>query len=177
MEPIVEHQTEINDSSQNERRMSVAQDAYDALRRHPLQDATDPYQMDSTIQQTDRTEDSTNNNTTTTTTKEYTNKLKKANILAFKKKSKKKNERRLKKESHQRLYGSKSTGNIEETMQFNRDQRLIDGPSAAETIMERSMTSESMKQLFSGEPGKKKKKRKKKKEIKIKRKHLINSND
>ena len=75
------------------------------------------------------------------------------------------------------MYGSKSTGNIEETMQFNRDQRLIDGPSAAETIMERSMTSESMKQLFSGEPGKKKKKEKKRKEIKIKRKHLINSND
>ena len=41
----------------------------------------------------------------------------------------------MKKQVRQRLYGSTSAPTLNETMKFNRDQRLIEGPSIAETIM------------------------------------------
>ena len=70
------------------------------------------------------------NSTTTAAARTKSRQLRPSRIL-----DQKKLERKLQRQSRQRLYGSSSAPDLETTMQFNRDQRLIDGPSVAENIM------------------------------------------
>jgi Ca2+-binding EF-hand superfamily protein len=163
------------------RRLS-AQDCYDTLRRHPLQqqkeyDNEGEEKYDRTLIRTA----STDVTTTTTTPSTFTSSSSTAPSLTTKSKKamqKKKLQRKLQRASHKRLYGASSAPNLHDSMQFNRDQRLIDGPSKAELIM--SHMSKDLQQVFSQTTKKKKKRkrsRKKKTTVIKKRNQRLNKMD
>jgi hypothetical protein len=102
------------------------QSSYIKLNNHPKQAKQRPVSHHSTT---------STQSSSSTTCPAISSNLSAIELKRQQRKIERKQRNKLKKQVRQRLYGSTSAPTLNETMKFNRDQRLIEGPSIAETIM------------------------------------------
>lgn len=110
------------------------QSSYIKLNNHPKQAKQRPVSHHSTTS-TQSSRSTSYSTTFSTTCPAVSSNLSATELKRQQRKIERKQRNKLKKQVRQRLYGSTSAPTLNETMKFNRDQRLIEGPSIAETIM------------------------------------------
>ena len=114
--------------------LSVITASYIKLNNHPKQAKQRPVSHHSTTS-TQSSRSTSYSTTFSTTCPAVSSNLSATELKRQQRKIERKQRNKLKKQVRQRLYGSTSAPTLNETMKFNRDQRLIEGPSIAETIM------------------------------------------
>ena len=110
------------------------QSSYIKLNNHPKQAKQRPVSHHSTTS-TQSSSSTAYSTTFSATCPAISSTLSAIELKRQQRKIERKQRNKLKKQVRQRLYGSTSAPTLNETMKFNRDQRLIEGPSIAETIM------------------------------------------